>query len=148
MKNDIGELYERIKEELNENERNNSELYIYTSNGFVEYKTNYNKDTLSIRIKIKENRRKNILLILEKLKLSYRITNDNKYCVVIEINKNRNYIILDYVVNSHITIPNSFLEHFGYRTNEGMKVDYIDIKDKKIKSQKKNIKLNMDIIVN
>lgn len=136
MKNDIGELYERIKEELNENERNNSELYIYTSNGFVEYKMNYNKDTLSIRIKIKENRRKNILLILEKLKLSYRITNDNKYCVVIEINKNRNYIILDYVVNSHITIPNSFLEHFGYRTNEGMKVDYIDIKDKKIKSQK------------
>lgn len=136
MKNDIEELYERIKEELNDNEKNNSGLYIYTSNGFVEYKTNYNKDTLSIRIKIKENRRKNILLILEKLKLSYRITNDNKYCVVIEINKNRNYIILDYVVNSHITIPNSFLEHFGYRTNEGMKVDYIDIKDKKIKSQK------------
>lgn len=68
--------------------------------------------------------------------MNYKIINDNKYYVVIEINKNRNYIILDYVVNSHITIPNSFLEHFGYRTNEGIKVNYIDINNKKIKSQK------------
>lgn len=136
MGNDIEKLYERIKEELNENERDNSVLYVYTPNGFVEYKTYYNKDTLSIRIKIKENRKRNILQILEKLNLNCKIINDNKYYVVIEINKNRNYIILDYVVNSHIIIPNSFLEHFGYRTNEGMKVDYIDINDKKIKSKK------------
>lgn len=136
MGNDIEKLYEKMKEELNENERENSGLYIYTPNGFVEYKTYYNKDTLSIRIKIKENRRSSILQILEKLNLNYKIINDNKYYVVIEINKNRNYIILDYVVNSHITIPNSFLEHFGYRTNEGIKVNYIDINNKKIKSQK------------
>ena len=134
--NDIEKLYEKMKEELNENERENSGLYIYTPNGFVECKTYYNKDTLSIRIKIKENRRSSILQILEKLNLNYKIINDNKYYVVIDINKNRNYIILDYVVNSHITIPNSFLEHFGYRTNEGIKVNYIDINNKKIKSQK------------
>lgn len=136
MEIDVEKLYEKIKEKLNEDEKNNSGLYIYVSSTFIEYKTEYSKDTLSIIIKIKENRKNNIIQILENLYLNYKIIIENKYYIVIEILENKNYIILEFVVNSHIIIPNSFLEHFGYRTKEGMKVDYIDINDKKIKCKK------------
>ena len=81
VENDIEKLYEGIKEKLNEN----SVLYIYTPNGFVEHKTHHNKDKLSIKIKIKKYKKSNILQTLEKLKLNYKITNDNKYYADIEI---------------------------------------------------------------
>lgn len=134
--NEIEKLYERIIKKLDENERKYSQLYVYTPKGFAEYKKYYSKETLSLRVKIKENRKNIVLQILEEIDVEYKITNDNKYYIILEINKDKNYIILDYVVNSHVIIPNSFLEHFGYRTLEGMKVDYIDVNDKTIKSKK------------
>lgn len=56
--------------------------------------------------------------------------------MILEINRDKNYIILEYVVNSHIIIPNSILEHFGYKSREGIKIDYLDMNDKIIKSEK------------
>jgi len=135
MKN-IEQIYQEILKNVSEIERKNSEYIIYTENGFTKYQEYYNEDTLSLNIKIKENRKTAFIDIINKLKVEYKITNDNKYYTVFELKEKSNYIIINYVVNSHITIPNSFLEHFGYKTNEGMKVDYIDINDKKIKSKK------------
>ena len=134
--NEIEKLYERIIENLNEDEKKYSGLYIYTPKGFAKYKKYHSKETLSLRLKIKENRKNDVLQILEEIALKYIVTNDNKYYMILEINKDKNYIILDYVVNSHIIIPNSILEHFGYRTREGMKIDYLDVNDKIIKSKK------------
>ena len=134
--NKIEKIYEVILKKLNENERKYSELYIYTPQGFAKYNKGWNKETLSLRVKIKENREINVLQIIEGIGIKYKIANDNKYYIVLEINKDKNYIILDYVVNSHVIIPNSFLEHFGYKTKDGRKIDYIDVNDKMIKSQK------------
>lgn len=136
MRNNIEKLYERIILNLNEDEKNHCGLYVYTVHGFTEYKKYHSKETLSLRLKIKENRKNILLQILENIDIEYKISNDNKYYMVIEINKEKNYIILDYVVNSHVIIPNSFLERFGYRTMDGMKVDYIDVNDISIKSKK------------
>jgi len=134
--NEIEKLYGIIMAKLNEVERKYSELYIYTPKGFAEYKRYHSKETLSLVLKIRENRKTNVLQILVGLDVKYKITSDNKYHSILEINKDKNYIILDYVVNSHVIIPNSFLEHFGYRTMAGMKVDYLDTSDKRIKSEK------------
>lgn len=134
--NEIEVLYEKIVEKLNYNEKNSCKLYIYTPNGFIEYKKYYSKDTLSLAIKIKENRNQVLLEILNQLKIKYILTNENKYYTVIEIQKDKNYIILDYVVDSHIIIPKSFLDKFGYRTIDGMKIDYLDIVDNSISSKK------------
>ena len=136
MENNIEELFEKLKCYLNDDEKNNCGLYIFTPKGFTEYKSYYKKETLSLGVKIKENRKKTIIQVLKQLISNYKITNDNKYYAVIEINKDKNYIILDYVVNSHIIIPNSFLEHFGYRTQDGIRIDYIDINEKSIKNEK------------
>lgn len=136
MKNDIEELFEKLKNYLSDDEKNNCEVCIYTPNRFVEYKSYSPKENLSFFVKIKENRKKFLLQLLRKLILNYKIANDNKYYTVIEINKAKNYIIFDYVVNSHIIIPNFFLEHFGYRTQDGIKIDYIDINEKNIKTEK------------
>lgn len=124
----IEEIYQEIFNNLNEDERENSEYLIYVRNGFVPYKEYHRKDTLSLNIKIKENRKQEIINILKKLNVKYNIKNENNYYIIFEIIKGKNYIVCDYVVNSHITIPQSFLKHFARRSIDGaLVVDYIDI---------------------
>lgn len=43
--NEIEKVYEIIIENLNQDEKKYSGLYIYTSNGFTEYKKYYGKKT-------------------------------------------------------------------------------------------------------
>ena len=87
-------------------------------------------------IKIKERRKNEIILQLRNIIPTYQIIEENKYWTKIKINNN--YIILEYVVNSHILIPSSFLEKFGYKELGVKKIDYIDINSKTIKSEKIN----------
>lgn len=136
MENNIEEVFYEILKRVNEEERKHSEYWVYTQHGFAQYKKYNKKDTLSLNIKIKEKRKKDFIETLNELKINYQITSDNKYYTVFELKQNYNYIILDYVVDSHVIIPNSILQHFGYKTLSGMIVDYIDIDSMTIKSKK------------
>jgi len=136
MEQNIENIYLSIIKELNENEKKHSEYLIYTERGFFKYQQHFNKKNLCLNIKIKDNRKNDFINILNSLNIIYTIYNDNKYNTVFELNRNCNYIIIDYVVDSHITIPKSFLEHFGYKTINGKMVDYIEINNKTIESKK------------
>ena len=122
MIENIKEVYKKISEVLNEKEKNDFNNTII------------NNELLIIRIK--ERRKKEIILQLRNIIPTYQIIEENKYWTKIKINKN--YIILEYVVDSHILIPSSFLEKFGYKELGVKKIDYIDIDSKTIKSEKIN----------
>ena len=137
MDNNIETLYKELFENLNEEEKEHSKYLIYTPNGFVQYKECYKKDTLSLNIRIKENRKQDILNILKDLNVNYKITNENNYYIVFEIIKEKNYIVCDFVVNSHITIPQSFLKHFARKSQDrALVVDYININTMTIEEEK------------
>ena len=132
----IEKIYEKIVNSLNEIEKENSHFLIYTKNGFIKYKECYNKNFLSLNIKIKENRIKKFINILDDLNIHYLIIYENTDYSILEIKKDYNYIVLDYVVDSHVTIPKSFLKNFGYKSTNGVVIDYIDINTMKIKTKK------------
>lgn len=136
MYNEIETIYRNILEKVNKEEKKYSEYYIYTPNGFTKYEKYLNKKNLSLNLKIKENRKERIIEILKDLHIDYKISNDNKYYMIVELKKECNYIVIDYVVNSHVTIPKSFLNHFGYKTQKGIMIDYIDINSMEIESKK------------
>ena len=136
MEMNIEEIFNKILKRINEEERKNSGYYLYTENGFIKYQDYFNKKTLSLNIKIIENRKQDIIEILNGLNVKYKITNDNENYIVLEIKENCNYIICEYVVNSHVTIPKSFLRHFGRKSKDGMIVDYIDMDCMTIESKK------------
>lgn len=123
MIENIKEVYNKISEFLNEKEKNDFNNIII------------NNELLVIRIK-EQRRKKEIMLQLRNIIPNYEIVEENKYWTKIKINKN--YIILEYVVDSHILIPSSFLEKFGYKELGVKKIDYIDINSKTIKSEKIN----------
>lgn len=132
----IENIYKSILKELNQEESNHAEFGVYQSNSFIKNMVDNTKDNLSLNLKIKENRRQSVIDVLNKLSKGH-IVAENKYKIVYEIKKEKNYIICDYVVNSHVTVPQSFLKHFGRRDDTGaMVVDYIDINTKQIKSKK------------
>ena len=122
MIEDIKEVHNKISEFLNEEEKNDFKNIII------------NNELLVIRIK--ERRKQEIMLQLGNIIPNYEIAEENKYWAKIKINKN--YIIFEYVVDSHILIPSSFLEKFGYKELGVKKIDYIDINSKTIKSEKIN----------
>lgn len=122
MIENIKEVYDKISKFLNEEEKNDFNNTII------------NNELLIIRIK--ERRKNEIILQLRNIIPTHQIIEKNKYWTKIKINNN--YIILEYVVDSHIIIPSSFLEKFGYKELDGKKIDYIDIKSKTIKSEKIN----------
>lgn len=122
MIEDIKEVHNKISEFLNEEEKNDFKNIII------------NNELLVIRIK--ERRKQEIMLQLGNIIPNYEIAEENKYWTKIKINKN--YIIFEYVVDSHILIPSSFLEKFGYKELGVKKIDYIDINSKTIKSEKIN----------
>lgn len=130
--------FEKIIKSLNDIEQKNSIYLLFVNKQFIKYNKKLENDNLCINIKLKENRIDNFLMILDGLKLNYKITNDNKYYKIIELNKNKNYIVIDYVVESHIVIPQSFLKSFGYKTQNGFFVDYMDTVTSEIKSEKTN----------
>ena len=132
----VEEIYEQILKNINEEEKKHSTYLLYKNNNFFEYKSYCNKKNLCLSIKIKDNRKAYFIQLFDSLSINHKIINDDKYRTVFELNSKSNYIILDYVVNSHIIIPNSFLEHFGYKTENGMMINYIDINDFKIKTEK------------
>lgn len=133
----VEEIYEQILENIDKIEKEHSSYWLYSDKGFFEYKNHFTKKNLCLNIKIKENRKKDFIQLFDNLSINYKITNNNnKYYIVFELNPKSNYIILDYVVNSHITIPSSFLKKFGYRTKDGWMVDYIDINNLEIKTKK------------
>lgn len=111
---------------------------MYINNRFIKYNEIFEKDNLCLNIKLKENRVENLFKILDHLKLNYKICNENKYYRVIELIQDKNYIIIDFVVESHVIIPQSFLKKFGYKSKHGYMIDYIDYKDGQIKT--KNVK--------
>ena len=122
MIENIKEVYDKISKFLNEEEKNDFNNTII------------NNELLIIRIK--ERRKNEIILQLRNIIPTYQIIEENKYWTKIKINNN--YIILEYVVDSHILIPSSFLEKFGYKELGVKKIDYIDIGSKTIKSEKIN----------
>ena len=122
MIENIKEVYDKISKFLNEEEKNDFNNTII------------NNELLIIRIK--ERRKNEIILQLRNIIPNYEIVEENKYWT--KIKKNKNYIILEYVVDSHILIPSSFLEKFGYKELGVKKIDYIDINSKTIKSEKIN----------
>lgn len=122
MIENIKEVYNKISKFLNEEEKNNLNNTIINNELLI--------------IKIKERRKNEIILQLRNIIPTYQIIEENKYWTKIKINNN--YIILEYVVDSHILIPSSFLEKFGYKELGVKKIDYIDINSKTIKSEKIN----------
>lgn len=136
MKDEIEHIYKKIKEKLNNIEKEYCNYLIYKDNMLIEYKSIYKKDTLSLNIKLKENRKTYFLIVLDELKIKYKIVSDNEYYTMIELEQNKNYILIDYVVDSHIIIPQSFLERFGYKTKDGKKITFINIKKMQIESEK------------
>ena len=97
----VKEVYNKISKFLNEEEKNNLNNTIINNELLI--------------IKIKERRKNEIILQLRNIIPTYQIIEENKYWTKIKINNN--YIILEYVVDSHILIPSSFLEKFGYKEN-------------------------------
>lgn len=136
MDDEVEIIYNKIIEKLNEEEKKYCNYLLYTENGFIKYGKAYKKDTLSLQIKLKSNRKDIFFNILDELNINYKISNEDKYYMLIELKQNKNYILVDYVVNSHITIPNSFLDSFGYKTQNGQMIDFINIKKKQIESKK------------
>ena len=122
MIENIKEVFNKISKFLNEEEKNNLNNTIINNELLI--------------IKIKERRKNEIILQLRNIIPTYQIIEENKYWAKIKINNN--YIILEYVVDSHILIPSSFLEKFGYKELGVKKIDYIDINSKTIKSEKIN----------
>lgn len=132
----IENIYKSILKELNQEESSYAEFGVYQSNSFIKNMVDNTKDNLSLNLKIKENRKQSVVDVLNRLSKGH-IVEENKYKIVYEIKKEKNYVICDYVVNSHVTIPRSFLKHFGRKDSSGAKVvDYIDIDTKQIKSKK------------
>lgn len=132
----IKDIYKSILKELNQEESSHAEFGVYQSNNFIKNTVGNTEYNSSLNLKIKENRKQSVVDVLNKLSKGH-IVEENKYKMVYEIKKGKNYVICDYVVNSHVTIPQSFLKHFGRKDDTGaMVVDYIDIKTKKIKSKK------------
>ena len=101
MIENIKEVYNKISKFLNEEEKNNLNNTIINNELLI--------------IKIKERRKNEIILQLRNIIPTYQIIEENKYWTKIKINNN--YIILEYVVDSHILILSSFLEKFGYKEN-------------------------------
>lgn len=132
----IENIYRSILRELTPEESKHAEFGVYQIDEFIKNKFDCMGDNLSLHLKIRENRKQKVVDILNKLSYG-RIVWDNTYRMVYEIKKGKNYIICDYVVNSHITIPRSFLKHFGRKDSSRAKVvDYIDVNTKQIKSKK------------
>lgn len=136
MNNEVEIIYERIIEKLNVEEKKHSNYLVYTENGFFKHKKDFKTENLSLHIKLKPNRKVAFISILDELRIDYKISNANEYYMIIELKHDKNYILVDYVVNSHITIPKSFLEAFGYRTQDGKMIDFINIEKKQIESEK------------
>lgn len=131
--NNIEEIYKKILKELNREERESSEYFIYVEGCFIRYRKCYAKNTLSLLLKIKENRKNEIDRILEKLDIDYKIVKENSWRKQIELVENKNYLICEYVCNSHIVIPQSFLKHFA---DKNKIVNYIDMNTLEIKEAK------------
>ena len=122
MIENIKEVYNKISEFFNEEEKNDFNNTIINNSLLI--------------MRIKERRKKEIILRLRNIIPTYQIIEENKYWTKIKINNN--YLIFQYVVDSHILIPSSFLEKFGYKELGVKKIDYIDIDSKTIKSEKAN----------
>ena len=130
------EVYKKIINKLNRKEKENVRFLLLIDNNFIKYNKVLEKDNLCLNVKIKENRTNDFFDILDSLNIQYSISNDTKFYKIIELNKDSNYIVIDYVVDSHVTIPQSFLNLFGHKEKDGFYVDYIDYKDSMIKSKK------------
>lgn len=132
----MNKLYEIIISKLNKEEQNTCEYLVYENDEFLPYNKKQKKDNLCLNVKLKINRFNDFTSILDTLNIEYKVTNDNEYYKILELNEKKNYIVIDYVVNSHIVIPQTILKGFGYRKADGDKIDYIDNNDNQIKSDK------------
>ena len=130
------EIYTKIIANLNDIEKRNTSYLLLIHNHFIKYNKNLENQNLCLKIKMKKKRISQFLDTLDSLNIKYEIYNNNQYYKIIELNKNKNYIVIDYVVDSHVIIPQSFLRLFGYKTNDGIYVNYIDYKDSQIKNKK------------
>ena len=132
----IKDIYSHILNELEEIEKDNSEYIRCVNNGYIPLgRINSLKDT-SLLLKIKENRKEEVKKIIKRYCSNCKIINEDQYYTKIEIKEKLNYILIKYVVNSHVTTPKSLLNRFAHKTEDGQKIYYIDIDEMIIKEEK------------
>ena len=133
--NDSKKVFDSIINILLPEEKENVN-YLFFNDGDFYYENNILNKNLCLELKIKDNRKNDIIKVLINNKTVFKITNDNHYYTVIQLFEGNNYIILRYVVNSHIMIPRSFLSHFGNNTPNGIIVNYLSSETLDIKKEK------------
>ena len=137
MSYSVKTIYLNIIDKLNKEEKNHVQYLIKNQNSLYAYNVGDSENFLCLNIQIKDKRKDDFYNILDGLNLKYKVIGENKYFAIIEINENLNYIYLEFVVNSHVIIPCSFLKHFSIKDSDDCKiVYYIDMKTLKIEKEK------------
>ena len=138
---DINRIFEKLVEKLNENERKNYSFGIWRNNSFF-FCENVKKDKKSLKIKIIEERKKVLIdyfkEIVKEDNLDFEIKLNKNYCSVYRIGQYENYLIFEYVVNSHVQIPQCILKNFLDKnvSDKSKCICFIDMEDYKIKNMK------------
>ena len=90
-----------------------------------------------MKIKIKANRLEHFLNKLNVNKIKYEKLLENKYYYIVSVGKKESYnhIIFNYVVNSHVIIPQNILRRFGYK-KDNWEVNYMSYPYKEISKSK------------
>lgn len=130
MKN-IKDIYKLVIDICSEQEKETYQFLSYENGDYVS-KDVILDNKLCLNLRIKNNRMIYFLDYLNENDINYTIKYVDKYCQIIKIFNDDNYIIFDYVVNSHVIIPKSILKHFGKKTENGWFVSYYSFSDKKI----------------
>lgn len=130
MKN-INEIFDFIISTCTKQERNTYTFLAYEEGEFFN-KNKIPSANLCLNLKITKNRLSFFLNSLSEKGIKFSSEKTSKYYYIIKISKDNNFIIFDYVVNSHIIIPKSILKHFSKKTRDGWIVSYYSFKEKKI----------------
>lgn len=111
-------IYDLIISICNEEERKKINFLFYSNGDFIHCNENYGNTTeLCLNVKIIQTRLDYFLNFIKNEDITFNIVSQSKYYAIIKLfNKNNNFIVFDYVVNSHVVIPKSILKHFAKKT--------------------------------
>lgn len=104
------------------------DIGIFKNDSFVYFKC-VSLDFMSIKVKITKEELKNFVKKLRLNGVLYKEQSSNKYFDIYEITKN-NFLIIEFVVNSHIQLPKVILKDF---IEEDCRLYYLDLTKKEIK---------------
>lgn len=131
------DVFEELIQHLNCDEAKNIKNGFFDMSNFYELE-NVKLYKKSVKIKIKEERKKVIDNFIKAITLKYNLEieliSENKYFYIQKIRETDNFIILEYAVNSHVQVPKCILKEFSSK-EQNNKLNYISLDTHTIKSE-------------